>query len=177
MQSQELGSVLLSAWISLLWLALPGSQGHLAQGQLSRLWRNHTWLSWWNLSSESFFWQRADLGKGKSQRDAGVKDRWVMDKEQITFDGGPTLGNTEMEKNSVWGKVALIFGQDHLTHKKKICKGLFLLPAISQVPTTCAIKEQKALPGKLWKRKLSKRNYQLLKFDEDKKKLKPKGTL
>lgn len=60
---------------------------------------------------------------------------------------------------------------------QKICKGLFFLLAISQVPTTYAIKEQKALPGKLWKRKLSKRNYQLLKFKEDKKKLKPKGTL
>lgn len=93
--------------VSMPWPALSGSWGDLAQGQLRWLWRNHTWSDWWNLSSESFTWQRANLGKGKSRRDAGVKGRWVRDKERITRYGGPVLGNTETNKKL--GKTRIFF--------------------------------------------------------------------
>lgn len=107
-------------------------------------------------------WQRADLGKGKSRRDAGVKGRWVMGKEQINRYGGPALGNIEMGEKGVWGKLAHIFRQDHLTHTKK--QRLFLLPAISQVPSTHTYKNpsQRSFETGNFPRES---DYQLLQFD------------
>lgn len=75
-----------------------------------------------------------------------------MDKEHITCYGGPALGNSKMGKKGVQGKLARIFGQDHLTHAQKNIQKLFLLPAISQVPSTHTIKRRKIRPREVLKK-------------------------
>lgn len=64
-------------------------------------------------------------GKRQKSEMLGLKGRWVTDKEQIFRYGGPALGNAEMEKKTVWGKLAHIFWSGPFNRQKRAYKGCF----------------------------------------------------
>lgn len=111
-------------WLSLLWLA------SLAPGEnlLKVSWASFrgatpgcTYGTWAlsHLLGRQLLWEKAKV------RDAGMKGRWVMSKEQIFRYRGPALGNTDMEKKkkkSCLGKTNLYFWSRSFNPQKRPAK-------------------------------------------------------
>ena len=137
------------------WLALPGPR-RPAQGQPCQF-QGATWQAWWNLSSESLAWLRADVGKGRSQR--CWHERKMSHGQELDSFLQMTSFVRHWDREEVMWKASRYARSGPFNTQTKRAR-LFLLPAISSPQHSCS-KGTKLHPERFWKRRLSGRKLTL----------------